>query len=246
MEVECTVQVDVVKVVFKGLNALITEARFRFREDGLKIRAVDPANVAMVLVDIPDDSFEAYSIDEDEVVVGVDVNRVYDFVKGIKNGEMIDIAVDDERLVLTNRSVSYELSLIAPDAIRKEPRVPQIDLPARIVMDAEELKKFVNLADKFADHVVFRADEDGFYIEAEGDVDGLKLEMGDADLVEFNQQKAKSMFSLEYLKEFVKIASKGDLLTIRLGTDYPVWLAFELCEGKCKVEYILAPRIEAE
>jgi proliferating cell nuclear antigen len=58
--------------------------------------------------------------------------------------------------------------------------------------------------------------------------------------------EARSMFSLEYLKEFVKVASPGDVLTIRLGNDYPGRMIFEVAGGKVKVEYILAPRIEAE
>jgi len=66
------------------------------------------------------------------------------------------------------------------------------------------------------------------------------------ELIEFNKEKARSMFSIEYLKEFIKIAGSGDILTIYLGDDYPVRLVFDVADGKLKVEYILAPRIEAE
>lgn len=54
------------------------------------------------------------------------------------------------------------------------------------------------------------------------------------------------MFSLEYLKEFCKVAGPGDLLTIHLGADCPVRLVFEVADGKVRVEYILAPRLERE
>lgn len=243
--IDCIATSDVFKSVFKGLKALVSEARFRFDENGLKVRAVDPANVAMVIVEVPAHSFEAYKVEKNEVVIGVDINRVDDFIKTVKNGEMVDFVANNETLKLRNKSVEYSVALIDPSAIRKEPKVPQLDLPARIVMDAGEFKKFINLADKFADHVIFESDE-RFSITVEGDLDSLKLELGDAELIEFNKQQARSLFSLEYLKEFVKIAGKGDLLTIKLGTNYPVSMAFDLCDGKCKVEYILAPRIEAE
>ena len=115
-----------------------------------------------------------------------------------------------------------------------------------MVLDAGEFKKAIQAADKISDHVVFRSDETGFYIEAEGDVDKIVFHMSEAELIEFNRAEARSMFSVEYLKEFVKIAEAGDLLTIHLGNNYPVRLVFEVADGKAKVEYILAPRIEAE
>jgi len=153
---------------------------------------------------------------------------------------------DETTLKVKFGSVVYSVSLIDPSAIRKEPKIPNLELPAKIVMDAGEFKKAITAADKISDHVVFRTDETGFYIEAEGDVDKIVFHMSEAELIEFNKAEARSMFSVEYLKEFVKIAGSGDLLTIHLGTDYPVRLVFEVAGEKARVEYILAPRMEAE
>lgn len=77
-------------------------------------------------------------------------------------------------------------------------------------------------------------------------MDRIVFHMSEAELIEFNKAEARSMFSVEYLKEFIKVAGSGDLLTIHLGTNYPVRLVFETADGKARVEYILAPRIEAE
>ena len=237
---------EVLKAVTKAMVALVSEARFHFLENGLHSRAVDPANVAMVIVDVPSDSFEVYKIDNDSTI-GVDVNRIYDISKSIKSGELVELKLaDDSTLKIKFGSVEYSVALIDPSAIRKEPKVPQLELPAKIVLNAGEFKKAITAADKISDHVVFRTDEDGFYIEAEGDVDKITFYMSDAELIEFNKQQARSMFSIEYLKEFVKVAGSGDLLTIHLGINYPVRLQFDVANGKVKVEYILAPRIEAE
>lgn len=237
---------DVLKSITRAMVALVSEARFHFREEGLHSRAVDPANVAMVIVDVARENLEAYSIDE-ERTVGVDVNRVYDIAKSIKKNELVELKIEDEAtLKVKFGSVEYSVALIDPSAIRKEPKVPNLELPARIVLDAGEFKKAIAAADKISDHVVFRSDSTGFYIEAEGDVDRIVFHMSEAELIEFNRAEARSMFSVEYLKEFVKVAGSGDLLTIHLGTNYPVRLVFETADGKARVEYILAPRIEAE
>ena len=244
--VEVILSGEILKTVSKAMVSLVSEARFHFKEEGLHSRAVDPANVAMVIVDVPNSSFQSYSVDG-EFVAGVDVNRIFDISKSIKSDEIVELSVVDETsLMIKFGSVKYSVSLIDPSAIRKEPRVPQIDLPAKIVMDAGEFRKAIMAADKISDHVVFRTNSEGFFIEAEGDVDRITFHLTEAELAEFNGMEARSMFSLEYLKEFVKVASPGDVLTIRLGNDYPGRMIFEVAGGKVKVEYILAPRIEAE
>lgn len=237
---------EVVKTATKAIVSLVSEARFHFKDEGLHSRAVDPANVAMVIVDIPRDSFEVYKVDE-EKTVGVDVNRVYDILKAVKRKDLVELKVeDDSHMKVKFGSVEYTVALIDPSAIRKEPRIPELELPAKIVLDAGEFKKAIQAADKISDHVVFKSDETGFYIEAEGDIDKITFHMGEMELIEFNKESARSMFSVEYLKEFVKIASSGDILTIYLGNNYPVRLIFDVVDGRLKVEYILAPRIEAE
>jgi len=230
----------------RAIVALVSEARVHFMDKGLHSRAVDPANVAMVIVDVPKDSFEAYSVDE-EKTIGVDVDRIFDISKSIKTKDLVELILENESVLkIKFGSVEYSVSLIDPSAIRKEPKIPELDLPAKIVMDAGEFKQAVSAADRISDHVTFRSDGEGFYIEAKGDVDQIVFRMGEAELIEFNGAEAKSMFSVDYLKEFCKVAGSGDLLTIHLGTNYPVRLIFDLAGGKVRVEYILAPRIEAE
>jgi len=151
---------NMLKAITRAMAALVSEARWHFKEEGFHSRAVDPANVAMVIVDVSRENLEAYSIDE-EKVVGVDVNRIYDIAKSIKKNELVELQVEDEtRLKVKFGSVEYSVSLIDPAAIRKEPKIPQLDLPAKIVLDAGEFKKAITAADKISDHVVFRLQRD--------------------------------------------------------------------------------------
>jgi proliferating cell nuclear antigen len=224
--------------------ALVSEARFHFMADKLHSRAVDPANVAMVIVNVPKESFEVYN-PNGEKTIGVDVNRIFEISKSIRGDEPVEFKLeDDTSLNVKFGSVEYSVALIDPSAIRKEPKIPNLELPAKIVIDAGEFKKAIVASDKISDRVLFKSSENGFSIEAEGDVDRITSFMSEADLIEFNKADARSMFSIEYLKEFIKVASPGDTLTIYLGNNYPVRLVFEVAGGKVGVEYILAPRIE--
>jgi|Deesub1362A_J573_1020465.scaffolds.fasta_scaffold00348_24 proliferating cell nuclear antigen len=236
---------EILKTVLKGLHILVEEARFRFDEEGMHVRAVDPANVAMVIANVPKDSFEAYKINKDEELIGVDVNRVYDFIKSAKKDELIDLWTEDESLVVKNGNTKYSSSLIDPSAIKKEPKIPSLELPAEIVFDAGEFKKAVQVCEKIDDRLTFNSSKEEFSIEAEGDVDKITFSLDGSELKDFNRAKAKSMFSIEYMKEVAKVAQNGNELTVKLGTNYPVWLIFDIDE-KATVEYIVAPRIEVE
>ena len=101
----------VIKTASKAIVSLVSEARFHFKEEGLHTRAVDPANVAMVIVDIPRDSFDVYTVDE-EKTIGVDVNRINDILKTVKTRELVELKVEDESMLkIKFGSVEY-LSLI--------------------------------------------------------------------------------------------------------------------------------------
>jgi proliferating cell nuclear antigen len=229
---------DIFKTVLKGMVSFLNEARFHFNKDGMHARAVDAANVAMVIVDIPADSFEVYKTNNEEEVIGVDVARLHNISKSMKNDELVDISIDkdSQELKVKYLNTTYSLALIDSSAIREEPKIPSLELPAKIVFDAGELKKAVQLSEKVDDKLAFRSQRDRFCIEADGDIDKITFTLDEAELKEFNKAEAKSMFS---------VASAGDSLTVRLGNDYPGRFLFEI-GGNASIEYIVAPRIEVE
>jgi len=240
---------DIFKIVLKGMVSFLNEARFHFDKNGVHVRAADEANVAMVIVDIPADSFKVYETNDndEEKVIGIDVARLYGNSKSMKKDELVDISIDmaNQELNVKHLNTTYSLTLIDPSAMRIEPKIPSLELPAKIVMDAGAFKKAVQLSEKVDDKLVFRSQRDKFCIEADGDIDKITFTLNEAELKEFNRAEAKSVFSVDYMKDIVKGASAGDTLTIRLGNDYPGRFLFEI-DGNASIEYIIAPRVEAE
>ncbi len=243
--VEAIVSGEILKTISRAIVALVSECRIHFLNKGLHSRAVDPSNVAMVIVDVPKESMESYRVDE-EKVIGVDMNRIFEISKTMTVKDLVELSVQDEtNLRIKFGAVEYNLALIDPSAIRKEPKIPELNLPAKIVLDAKEFKRAISASEKISENVILRSDKNSFTIEAKGDVERITFTMTGSELIEFNGGEARSMFSLDYLREFCKIAGAGDLLTIYLGTNYPGRFSFELVGGKVRVEYILAPRVES-
>jgi len=249
MAVEMVLEGKILKSVLNGLKVLVSEAKWRINEEGLQSRVADPSNVAMVVVEIPRDGMETLLIDE-ETVVGVDINRLSEIVKNVKEDSLVELNVDDSTLGVKIGSLRYKVSLIDPSAIRREPKTPTLDFPAKIVMSARQFKEAINFVSKISDEVSLVSDEKEFKIVAEGDVDSIMYRLDKYELIEFNGAEARSNFSVEYLMGFCKVVPKKEntsntTLTIYLGTDYPVRLDFDI-GGKVKISYFLAPRISSE
>lgn len=231
--------------VFKGLNTLVNEALFNFGNDGLIVRAIDPANVSMVEVEAPPTAFDVYSVNE-EVKIGLDVNRIVDFLKIAKKKDSIEMEYDKERnqFKIKVGNIEYQIATIPPENM-KEPKTPDLQLTAKVVIDAGEFKSAIQCISKIkAEAVVFRTDETGLYIEANTDTDRIAFNVSELQMIEFNKATAKSMYSMEYLKDLTKIAEKGDTVAIEFGNDLPLSLTYNV-DG-INIRYLLAPRIEAE
>ncbi|HIP92434.1 MAG TPA: DNA polymerase sliding clamp, partial [Thermotoga sp.] len=134
--------------LFKGLNTVVNEAVFNFTSDGLTIRAVDPANVSMVEVEAPASSFNVYEVEE-EMKIGLDVDRIVDFLKIAKKKDNVEMEHDKERNQFKIRigSIEYQITTISPENI-KEPKAPNLQLTAKATFDAGEFKRAIQCISK--------------------------------------------------------------------------------------------------
>ena len=58
--------------------------------------------------------------------------------------------------------------------------------------------------------------------------------------------EARSLFSLDYLKDMNKAIPKDAEVELELGDEYPVKLHFDIAEAQGHVTYMLAPRIQSD
>jgi len=240
----CIVDADVLKKLIKASSILVDEAKLRTSPEGISMRSVDSANVAMVSFELRKDAFELFEADESEI--GVDLHRLEDVLGVAKKGDMVNLSViDDEKLRIRIKNLSYTLSLIDPSSMRRDPRVPNLEFSAEVCVDGSEIDRAIKAASKISDHVVLGVENEVFYIEAEGDTDSMRLELTKDELFELKGGNARSMFSLDYLSDMSKSFRNAPEVRIYLGTDYPVKITFPV-SADGEVSYLLAPRIESE
>ena len=243
MKAEVICKAEYIKTFLKGIGAIAeSEAKLRFTDQGLKVTAVDPANVAMVHATIDRTAMDVYSAPEEELVVGIDVARLHNMIKSVKSKDLLELIVEDSKIKVRAGKMTYSVVLIDPNTIRKEPKIPELDLPVKVVLGLETFKQAIQLASKIDDSVIFRCDGEKFYIETKGDLETIRTVLGDSELIEFVKAEARTKFSIEYLLEFCKAGGSLDVIEIKVGTDYPGIFSFR--DSAVELMYVLAPRIE--
>ncbi|WP_338726761.1 DNA polymerase sliding clamp [Haladaptatus sp. DJG-WS-42] len=242
------VSAETLRTALDSVSVLVDECKIHLNEDGFAIRAVDPANVGMVDLTLDASAFESYEADGG--VIGVNLSRLENIAGMASSGQLVQLELDEEtrKLHIQIEGLEYTLALIDPDSIRQEPDIPNLDLPAQIVIEGRDIDRAVKAADMVSDHIALGVEEadELFYVSAEGDTDDVRLELPREDLIDLSAGQARSLFSLDYLKDMNKAIPKDGEVTIDLGEEFPVKLHFELAEGQGSVTYMLAPRIQSD
>ncbi|QGN07758.1 DNA polymerase sliding clamp [Halorhabdus sp. CBA1104] len=242
------VSADTLRTALDSVSVLVEECKLRLEEDGLEIRAVDPANVGMVDLSLSAAAFESYETDGG--VIGVNLSRLEDIAGMAEAGQLVHLELDEEtrKLEIAIDGLEYTLALIDPDSIRQEPDLPDLDLSADIVLEGRDVNRAVKASDMVSDHIALGVDEaeDMFYVDAEGDTDDVHFELGREELIDLTAGPARSLFSLDYLKDMNKAIPSDAEVRMELGEEFPVKMHFDIAEGQGSVTYMLAPRVQSD
>jgi len=241
------VSANTLQATLDSVGVLVDECKIHMEEDGLEIRAVDPANVGMVDLSLSAEAFESYEADGG--LIGVNLVRLQDIAGMADSDQLVHLELDEEtrKLHISIDGLEYTLALIDPESIREEPDLPDLDLPANIVIEGRDIDRAVTAADMVSDHIELGVDdaEEVFYVKAEGDTDDVHLELDTDDLIDLVVGPASSLFSLDYLKDMNKAIPADAEVRMELGEEFPVKMHFDIADGEGAVTFMLAPRIQS-
>ena len=240
------VKSEVLKTILDAVSTLVDEAKIQVTPDGISLKAVDPAHVAMVELTIGKKAFAEYKATEMDL--GIDLDKLKDILKLAGGQDLIDIEYkeDSHRLVFKIGNITRRMALV-DTANLGDPKVPNLNLPNQVTVLAGELQQGIKASEAVSDHIALVAHGKSFELIADGDTDQVHLSLSDGQLIKIQApDKSRSLFSLDYFSNMSKVVRSGDAVTLHLGSDYPVKIEFDIAEGAGHITYLLAPRIESE
>jgi proliferating cell nuclear antigen len=230
---------DVIAII----SELVTEVKIRVTKEGMNIVAIDPANVAMIVFNLPAGAFSQLEV-EDETL-GVSLDSFKAVLRRCYTGSSLLMKTEDNFLKLEiSDKTKREFTLSLIDLDRKDKPIPTLEFSAKISISSLELSEAIEDCSIVADSCSFESEKDKFSIYAKGSLNSAKLSYSSDEAYIESPSTQKSRYSLEYLQKMIKAAKLTDKTTINFSSDYPLKLDFET--PLIKLSFILAPRVETE
>ena len=240
------VKSEVLKGIIDVTTPLVNEVKFKITPKELSLKAVDPAHVAMVHLQINNEAFDEYKATDMEL--GIDMDKLASIMRLASSGDVVSLDYDEEsnKLIIKIGNLVRKMGLI-DTAGMPDPNMPKLNLPAKVKIKASELSQGVRASEAVSDHLALTVNKDNFELFAEGDTDTVNLKLPKDLLEELDTtSKCKSLFSIDYFSNMIKPVRGEDPITIMIGNDNPIRVEFDIADKKGHVTYLLAPRIESE
>lgn len=228
------------------LADFITEATFSIQKEGIKLIAMDPANISMVVLNILPSAFTEYDVQEPEELT-VNLENLSQAIKRAKPTDAIALTSEKNKLKLTIAGKStkrFFIPLLEREA--KERKIPALEFMSTVELNAAEFREYIDDLAIAGEAATFEVDKNTFALSA-GDTGSkahVELTKGSDALLQIAAKDAvRSIYSVEYLKKMARAASLSDTVTVQMSADYPLKLDFRSL-NKMQMSFILAPRIE--
>ena len=234
--------------VVKTINNLVDEGNFHFKKDGIILRTMDPAHVALVDLKLDKDFFEDYNCEED-FYLGIDLDELSKIASRVKDVDNLTISLIEEGKKLSLKFTGETTRIFTLPSISLEQEDLsrlEIDYNVKTAIDSRLLKQAIQDAITASEYTIISGDENGLKIQAKGErrtVDVL-FEKNGTTVHEYSiEESSKSTYALDILSKIVKAAVFSQEVLVEFSTDMPIKFTFGL-PHKSKLVYFLAPRIE--
>jgi len=225
----------------EAIAALIDEGTFQIDSSGLKLRAMDPSQIALVDFELPAKAFEKFKC-EKPMTLGVDFTELSKITRRSKPEDKIDLYIDSRLKMVFRGETRREFTVALIESTSNPPKEPKIEFTSEVKITPNMIKDALKDAELISNHVSLRL-EKGFSIKSDGDTGSVDIEFPEDRLLSLNvKAPSRSMFSLEYLNNILKAAEIPSVVVISLKSDAPLKVEYSIGDGR--VIYYLAPRIE--
>ncbi|MCL5437774.1 MAG: DNA polymerase sliding clamp [Candidatus Thermoplasmatota archaeon] len=226
------------------LNTVVTEVKLQISTNGISVKAVDPAHVAMISLEMPRESFTEYEVEGDDEI-SIDVERLKSVIKITKDSDEITMKKENGKLSFDIGNVNKKINLLDNSSVTT-PKIPQISSDSFVVLQKQDVERGLRAAEDVSDAIKFTLSNDSFAAKSYSDTEESELVLPKDMLKEVSCKTAvKSLYPLEYLLRFMKSLSSSDEIKISFKDDYPMIIEFRFGkQGDMTGSFLLAPRME--
>ncbi|MEN4018545.1 MAG: proliferating cell nuclear antigen (pcna) [Methanobacterium sp.] len=234
---------NILKTSFDAISSIVDEVQIQTDSEGLRLDALDRSHITFVHLELKPALFDEFVVDEPQRI-NVDTEELMKVLKRARSDDIVELRTDEGNLIVIFEGDArrrFKIRLI--DIEYEAPSPPDLEYPTEFEVPFALLKNSVQDIEIVSDKVAFTVDADKFIAEAEGEFGDAKIEYLHGEKIDTN---AKSVFSLEKIKEMLKADKFSDTVLLKLGSDMPLSLSLKMISDEGELSFLLAPRVETE
>ena len=234
---------SVFKDAFDSVSRIIDEIMIEINSEEFKVNALDRSHISFVHLEFKKEFFDEFECDiEDKICV--DTSEFMQILKRLKKNDVLRLENDDNNIIITligDSTRRFKIRLI--DMEYDTPTPPSINPPCSVNIESALLKDCLGDMELFGDVITYKITDDYFIAESNG-------EFGDSSFKYLHgediNESVQSKFSIEKLKDMLTASKFSPICEVCVGNNMPLIIRFELETGDGKLQFLLAPRLEAD
>ncbi|MFH1752528.1 MAG: proliferating cell nuclear antigen (pcna) [archaeon] len=233
--------VEVFRKAVEAISCFISEGNFRFTENGLTFKAIDPSQIVLINFSMPKSVFDKYEVEP--CFVGLDLSELNRILSRAQQNDSLQMDLTDSELLLKlegELTRNFRLPLI--DVKDDEINIADSKFDASVKINSRILKEALKDAALFGSSVVVKVKGNEFLIEARGNQGTLKTVAKETDNIIIKaSSEVVSKYSLSFLSNIVKEADSSEKIELELKNDAPMKVTYNI--GQSSIKYHLAHMI---
>ena len=227
------------------ISELVSETRIKVSSGGIELIAMDPANVAMVVLRLFNSVFTEYNVDN-EMTLGINLSNLKQILKRAGPSDILTLEFEENMLklrLLGSTDRTFKMPII--DLEEKEQKIPELKFPIKIITNSAILSEAIEDVSIVSEAASFTADNNVFLISGSGDISNANIEIPADENTKITapNNKISSKYSVEYLRKMVTGSKMSEIVTVQFSKDYPLRIDYKE-QDKYELSFILAPRVE--
>ena len=227
------------------IGSITNEAKFEFESDGLHIRAIDSARIAMVDLFVSSKNFTSYDVPE-KTDLPMDMEKLRSVIRLGGSSDEVTLIPGSGKIKFSMGNLSKSIALLEYGNINP-PKLPSVNPENFVVIPKSQFDRGLKAAADVRDSVRFILAPDSFTISSKSDSEDAELRIDSTQYLEIKSSgEVKSSYPSDYLIKILKSVGTAENLRISFNNDYPlvIELEFPQTAGEKKVKFLLAPRME--
>lgn len=244
--------------VFQHVKLFTEHINIIFSNDKMFIQSMDPSRVSVFEINIPKDWFDEYSIEGENITIGISSSMLYKVLSTKDKRQEIKFNYDDEnsdklRIEFTCEDKDvydkfFELPLM--DIENEIMNIPEMNSTASFILPSLNFADVIKNLKIFGDSLEINCDENEIRLLSKSEDSGkMKVNINFDDIVQYEIEEDASIvssYSLNILHNVCLYNKISTNIEIHISENYPLKLLYRLDEDNenANLVFYIAPKIE--